>query len=104
MADLDWKPEFSLLDGLKDSYEKDFGRGTFRKAADFSKDDMVGPLLVASNLLLVVDVQKPGYLPECDTFACILTLQVLEKLGKRVSDNHCLHTSLHPGYNAYSSP
>jgi hypothetical protein len=41
MADLDWKPEFSLLDGLKDSYEKDFGRGTFRKAADFSKDDMV---------------------------------------------------------------
>lgn len=41
MADLDWKPEFSLLDGLKDSYDKDFGRGTFRKAADFSKDDMV---------------------------------------------------------------
>lgn len=37
MADLNWKPEFSLLDGLRDSYEKDFGRGTFRKAADFSK-------------------------------------------------------------------
>ena len=31
MADLDWKPEFGLLDGLKDSYSKDFGRGTFRK-------------------------------------------------------------------------
>ena len=41
MADLDWKPEFSLLDGLKDSYSKDFGRGTFRKAADFSADDKV---------------------------------------------------------------
>ena len=41
MADLDWKPEYDLLDGLKDSYEKDFGRGTFRKAADFSVDDMI---------------------------------------------------------------
>uniref|UniRef100_A0A7S0RN82 NAD-dependent epimerase/dehydratase domain-containing protein n=1 Tax=Chlamydomonas leiostraca TaxID=1034604 RepID=A0A7S0RN82_9CHLO len=41
MADLDWKPEFSLLDGLKDSYDKDFGRGTFRKAADFKTDDMI---------------------------------------------------------------
>ena len=41
MADLDWKPEYSLLDGLKDSYEKDFGRGTFRKAADFTVDDMI---------------------------------------------------------------
>ncbi|KAJ9528022.1 hypothetical protein QJQ45_005700 [Haematococcus lacustris] len=41
MADLNWKPEFSLLDGLKDSYDKDFGRGTFRKAADFKTDDMV---------------------------------------------------------------
>eukprot|EP00798_Chlamydomonas_sp_ICE-L_P013672 gene13672-19560_t len=27
MADLDWTPEFSLLDGLKDSYSKDFGDG-----------------------------------------------------------------------------
>ena len=41
MADLDWKPEFGLLDGLKDSYSKDFGRGTFRKAADFTCDDMI---------------------------------------------------------------
>ncbi|KAK9811798.1 hypothetical protein WJX72_010267 [[Myrmecia] bisecta] len=40
-ADLDWTPEFSLVDGLRDSYEKDFGRGTFRKAADFSVDDMI---------------------------------------------------------------
>ena len=29
------------MDGLKDSYEKDFGRGNFRKAADFSTDDMI---------------------------------------------------------------
>lgn len=41
MADLDWKPEFGLLDGLRDSYEKDFGRGTFRKAANFATDDMI---------------------------------------------------------------
>jgi len=41
MADLDWKPKYDLLDGLKDSYDKDFGRGTFRKAADFSVDDMI---------------------------------------------------------------
>jgi nucleoside-diphosphate-sugar epimerase len=40
-AELDWAPEFGLLDGLKDSYEKDFGRGTFRKEADFSVDDKV---------------------------------------------------------------
>ena len=36
MADLDWQPEFGLLDGLADSYSKDFGRGTFRKEADFT--------------------------------------------------------------------
>ncbi len=41
IADLDWKPQFGLLDGLKDSYDKDFGRGTFRKAADFTTDDMI---------------------------------------------------------------
>jgi hypothetical protein len=40
-ADLDWTPEFGLVDGLRDSYEKDFGRGTFRKAADFETDDMI---------------------------------------------------------------
>ncbi|EIE21708.1 NAD(P)-binding protein [Coccomyxa subellipsoidea C-169] len=40
-ADLDWTPEYGLVDGLKDSFEKDFGRGTFRKAADFSTDDMI---------------------------------------------------------------
>ena len=40
-ADLDWAPEFGLLDGLRDSYEKDFGRGTFRKPADFTTDDMI---------------------------------------------------------------
>lgn len=40
-ADLDWTPEFSLVEGLTDSYEKDFGRGTFRKEADFTTDDMI---------------------------------------------------------------
>lgn len=34
-------PEFGLVEGLKDSYSLDFGRGTFRKAADFSTDDMI---------------------------------------------------------------
>lgn len=41
MADLDWAPAFSLVEGLTDSYQKDFGRGTFRKEADFATDDMV---------------------------------------------------------------
>lgn len=41
MADLDWAPEYGLVDGLKDSYDKDFGRGGFRKAADFRTDDMI---------------------------------------------------------------
>jgi hypothetical protein len=41
MDDLDWKPEFDLISGLKDSYEKDFGRGNFRKPADFSADDII---------------------------------------------------------------
>jgi hypothetical protein len=40
MTDLDWKPEFGLIEGLTDSYTKDFGRGTFRKAADFTTDDV----------------------------------------------------------------
>ncbi|CAD7701177.1 unnamed protein product [Ostreobium quekettii] len=38
---LDWKPEFGLVDGLRDSYQKDFGRGNYRKEADFTTDDMV---------------------------------------------------------------
>ena len=41
MADLDWAPEFDLVEGLTDSYQKDFGKGTFRKEADFATDDMV---------------------------------------------------------------
>uniref|UniRef100_A0A7S3RA08 NAD-dependent epimerase/dehydratase domain-containing protein n=1 Tax=Dunaliella tertiolecta TaxID=3047 RepID=A0A7S3RA08_DUNTE len=41
MTDLDWKPEFGLIEGLTDSYTKDFGRGTFRKPADFTTDDMI---------------------------------------------------------------
>lgn len=30
-----------MLDGLRDSYDKDFGRGTFRKEANFTCDDMI---------------------------------------------------------------
>ena len=41
VRELDWQPEFGLVDGLRDSYEKDFGRGTFRKEADFSADDII---------------------------------------------------------------
>ncbi|ERN03280.1 hypothetical protein AMTR_s00003p00211760 [Amborella trichopoda] len=39
--ELGWTPEFSLVEGLTDSYNLDFGRGTFRKAADFSTDDLI---------------------------------------------------------------
>ncbi|KAK8712430.1 hypothetical protein V6N13_147670 [Hibiscus sabdariffa] len=35
------KPEFDLVEGLTDSYNLDFGRGTYRKEADFSTDDMI---------------------------------------------------------------
>ncbi|KAL3644418.1 Chloroplast stem-loop binding protein of 41 kDa b, chloroplastic [Castilleja foliolosa] len=35
------KPEFDLVEGLTDSYNLDFGRGTFRKEADFSSDDII---------------------------------------------------------------
>ncbi|VFQ72455.1 unnamed protein product [Cuscuta campestris] len=38
---LGWKPEFGLEEGLRDSYNKDFGLGTFRKTADFSTDDLI---------------------------------------------------------------
>ncbi|GAB4855668.1 Chloroplast stem-loop binding protein of 41 kDa b, chloroplastic [Ancistrocladus abbreviatus] len=40
-SELGWKPEFDLVGGLADSYNLDFGRGTFRKDADFSTDDMI---------------------------------------------------------------
>ncbi|XP_054799979.1 chloroplast stem-loop binding protein of 41 kDa b, chloroplastic [Prosopis cineraria] len=38
---LGWEPEFGLVEGLADSYNLDFGRGTYRKEADFSTDDMI---------------------------------------------------------------
>ncbi|XP_022895891.1 chloroplast stem-loop binding protein of 41 kDa b, chloroplastic [Olea europaea var. sylvestris] len=38
---LGWKPEFNLVEGLADSYNLDFGRGTFRKEADFETDDII---------------------------------------------------------------
>lgn len=34
-------PEFGLVEGLTNSYQLDFGRGGFRKAADFTADDIV---------------------------------------------------------------
>lgn len=40
-TELNWKPEFGLVDGLTDSYNLDFGRGTYRKEADFSTDDII---------------------------------------------------------------
>ncbi|BBM98204.1 hypothetical protein MPTK1_1g11680 [Marchantia polymorpha subsp. ruderalis] len=40
-VELGWTPEFGLVEGLTDSYNLDFGKGTFRKAADFSTDDMI---------------------------------------------------------------
>ncbi|XP_010544150.1 PREDICTED: chloroplast stem-loop binding protein of 41 kDa b, chloroplastic-like [Tarenaya hassleriana] len=45
---LGWKPEFDLVEGLTDSYDLDFGRGTFRKEADFTTDDMI----LGKNLVL----------------------------------------------------
>ncbi|KAI4349885.1 hypothetical protein L6164_010428 [Bauhinia variegata] len=38
---LGWKPEFDLVQGLADSYNLDFGRGTYRKEADFETDDII---------------------------------------------------------------
>ncbi|KAB5529131.1 hypothetical protein DKX38_019212 [Salix brachista] len=35
------EPEFGLVEGLADSYNLDFGRGTYRKEADFSTDDLI---------------------------------------------------------------
>lgn len=44
------KPEFDLVEGLRDSYNLDFGRGTFRKEADFETDDIIlGKSLVLQN-------------------------------------------------------
>ncbi|XAR49246.1 hypothetical protein NMG60_11032373 [Bertholletia excelsa] len=40
-AVLGFRPEFDLVEGLADSYNLDFGRGTCRKPADFSTDDMI---------------------------------------------------------------
>lgn len=40
-SELGWTPEFDLVEGLTNSYNLDFGRGTFRKEADFSTDDMI---------------------------------------------------------------
>jgi hypothetical protein len=38
---LNWTPKYGLVDGLKDSYDKDFGLGMCRKPADFEVDDMI---------------------------------------------------------------
>ncbi|MCO5579891.1 hypothetical protein L7F22_033755 [Adiantum nelumboides] len=39
--ELGWEPKFGLVDGLTDSYNLDFGQGTFRKKPDFTADDMI---------------------------------------------------------------
>lgn len=47
---LGWQPEFDLVEGLTDSYNLDFGRGTCRKEADFTADDIIlGKKLVLQN-------------------------------------------------------
>ncbi|XVF57623.1 hypothetical protein PTKIN_Ptkin06aG0220100 [Pterospermum kingtungense] len=38
---LGWKPEFDLVEGLADSCNLGFGRGTYGKEADFSTDDTI---------------------------------------------------------------
>lgn len=40
-TELGWEPKYGLVDGLAHSFRLDFGRGTFRKAADFSTDDQI---------------------------------------------------------------
>ncbi|EDX85108.1 3-beta hydroxysteroid dehydrogenase/isomerase family [Synechococcus sp. PCC 7335] len=41
-AELDWQPQFSLIDGLKDSYENDYLANNLHKAEiDFSLDDQI---------------------------------------------------------------
>eukprot|EP00595_Chromulina_sp_UTEXLB2642_P000009 CAMPEP_0196762020 /NCGR_PEP_ID=MMETSP1095-20130614/1353_1 /TAXON_ID=96789 ORGANISM="Chromulina nebulosa, Strain UTEXLB2642" /NCGR_SAMPLE_ID=MMETSP1095 /ASSEMBLY_ACC=CAM_ASM_000446 /LENGTH=329 /DNA_ID=CAMNT_0042112239 /DNA_START=73 /DNA_END=1059 /DNA_ORIENTATION=+ len=43
IKDLDWKPKYNLLDGLKDSYENDFKlkKASGKLSVDFSTDDIV---------------------------------------------------------------
>lgn len=53
ISELGWTPEFDLVDGLTDSYNLDFGRGTFRKAADFTTDDIIlGKKLATTRALI----------------------------------------------------
>ena len=40
-ADLRWAPKYGLVEGLTHSYQNDFGKGTFRKSADFTTDDLI---------------------------------------------------------------
>ena len=41
-TDLDWQPQFSLIDGLKDSYRNDYlANGQEKKEIDFSLDDQI---------------------------------------------------------------
>ena len=59
VRDLDWEPEFSLVNGLRDSYTKDFARGTVRKPANFTTDD-VSRLL--NPLAALHDRMSEGYM------------------------------------------
>ncbi|KAK8951020.1 hypothetical protein KSP39_PZI003146 [Platanthera zijinensis] len=58
-AELNWKPEFGLIDGLRDSYNLDFGRGTYRKEADFSADDII----LGKSLLLLSPAHNDAHTP-----------------------------------------
>ncbi len=41
-AKLNWKPKFSLIEGLKDSFENDYlANGLDKKEVDFSLDDQI---------------------------------------------------------------
>lgn len=38
---LGWRPKYGLVEGLRDSYQLDFGRGTYRKEPTFEVDDEI---------------------------------------------------------------
>jgi len=40
-ADLGWEPEFDLVEGLRDSYEKDYALGRYCADPDFTCDDII---------------------------------------------------------------
>lgn len=59
---LGWTPKYGLVDGLKDSYDKDFGRGMFRKAADFEVGGWMGTASLPQARALEVFLCQEGWL------------------------------------------